>query len=91
MSSGPRPRASTSGTYTELQPRSCRWIESSKSSVSELVGNPPTLSNASRRNSTLVPQQKTASSPSLPRAIAPKNSACCAHDAAAMRLPSVLA
>ncbi len=77
--------------YTELQPRSCRWIESSKSSVSEFVGNPPTLSNASRRNSTLVPQQKTASSPSLPRAMAPKNSACWAQDAAAMRLPSVLA
>ena len=68
MSSGPRPRDSTSGMYADFQPFSCRWMESSKSSVSELVGKPPTLSNAVRRNSTLVPQQNTAPSPSLPRA-----------------------
>ena len=91
MSSGPSPRESTSGMYTDFQPRSCSQIDSSKSSVSECVGKPPTLSNASRRNSTLVPQQKTAPRPSLPRAIAPKNSACCDHDAAATRLASPLA
>ena len=51
-----------------------------------VLGKPPTLSNASRRNSTLVPQQKTASRPSLPLAIAPKKSACWAQDAAATRL-----
>ena len=39
MSSGPRPDASTSGTYTVRQPRSCSRTDSSKSSVTDASGN----------------------------------------------------
>ena len=85
MSSGPSPRVSTSGTYAVRQPRSCRWIDSSKSSVSEPSGKPPACSSAERRNTTFVPQQNIAPWPSLPHAIGPKNSACCAHAADAIR------
>src|SRR5437762_1582778 len=70
MSSGPRPTASTSGSYALRQPRSCRRIDSSKSSVTERSGNPPTETSAERRKTTLVPQQNIAPRPSLPRAIA---------------------
>jgi hypothetical protein len=52
--------------------------------VIESVGKPPTDSSAVRRKRTLVPQQNIASSASLPREIAPKNSACWAQAAAVM-------
>ena len=89
MSSGPSPRASTSGTYALRQPRSCSSIDSSKSSVTEPSGKPPTSSSAARRNTTFVPQQNIAPWPSLPRAIGAEEQRLLAPDAAAGELAAV--
>ena len=88
MSSGPRPWARTSLTYMERQPcsrgappraRSLRCRDDS--------GKPPALSNAARRNKTLVPQQNMASRPSLPQEMPPKKRACCDHGGGGQRAP----